>query len=250
MRRGALLALAVALLFPARPAAGLEPGNHRVSIQHGGRPRSYIVHVPPAARDGQSLPVVLSFHGGGGNAENQQKYSRMDPVADVEGFLAVEASDRVAVIALVAGAKVLKVGQPGRPVSVMHFHSVDDPRALYEGGAAHGHALCLGTVSRRRRGRAVEARGRRSCLARRPPGLPPASPRSLHRPCRRQRRDMALLPALHVASHAIAPTGESMAYQIYALKYGERETKESQFFFREASWWSAMIRRWPPGSTK
>jgi len=34
----------------------------------------------------------------------------------------------------VAGAKVLKVGQPGRPVSVMHFHSVDDPRALYNGG--------------------------------------------------------------------------------------------------------------------
>jgi hypothetical protein len=26
-----------------------------------------------------------------------------------------------------------------------------------------------------------------------------------------------------------------MAYQVYALKYGERETKESQFFFREAS---------------
>ena len=25
------------------------------------------------------------------------------------------------------------------------------------------------------------------------------------------------------------------AYQIYALKYGERETKEGQFFFREAS---------------
>ena len=26
-----------------------------------------------------------------------------------------------------------------------------------------------------------------------------------------------------------------MTYQIYALKYGERDTKESQFFFREAS---------------
>jgi hypothetical protein len=31
--------------------------------------------------------------------------------------------------------------------------------------------------------------------------------------------------------------GQSIAatYQIYALKYGERETKEGQFFFREAS---------------
>src|SRR5207245_10062370 len=76
-------------LVPAPAAPGLEPGNHRVALQHDGRPRVYIVHVPPAARDGQPLPVVLSFHGGGGNAENQQKYSRMDPVADVEGFLAV-----------------------------------------------------------------------------------------------------------------------------------------------------------------
>ena len=204
MIQGALLALVVALLVPAPAAAGLEPGNHRVSLQHDGRPRVYIVHVPPAARDGQPLPVVLSFHGGGGNADNQQKYSRMDPVADVEGFLAVypdgtgrmsdrlltwnagmccaysvvnrvddvgftlallsdlearqpierrrvyatglsngammawrlavEASDRVAAIAPVAGARVLKVGQPARPVSAMHFHSVDDPRALYGGG--------------------------------------------------------------------------------------------------------------------
>jgi len=72
VRQGALLALVVALLVPALAAAGLEPGNHRVSLQHDGRPRAYIVHVPPAARDGQPLPVVLSFHGGGGNAENQQ----------------------------------------------------------------------------------------------------------------------------------------------------------------------------------
>ena len=50
MRQGALLALVVALLVPAPAAAGLEPGNHRVSLQHDGRPRAYIVHVPPAAR--------------------------------------------------------------------------------------------------------------------------------------------------------------------------------------------------------
>ena len=34
----------------------------------------------------------------------------------------------------VAGARVLQAGGPRRPVSVMHFHSVDDPRALYAGG--------------------------------------------------------------------------------------------------------------------
>jgi hypothetical protein len=54
MRRDALLALVAALLVPAPAAAALEPGNHRVLLQHDGRPRAYIVHVLPAARCGAS----------------------------------------------------------------------------------------------------------------------------------------------------------------------------------------------------
>lgn len=200
----AILTLALVALGPGPASAALAPGDHRVTLQHGGRQRSYIVHAPPAAREGRPLPVVLNFHGGGGNAEAQQKYSRMDLLADAEGFLvvypdgagrmadklltwnagtccgysvmnnvddvgftlalladlearqpvdrrrvyatglsngammawrlAVEASDRIAAIGPVAGAKVLKVGVPARPVPVMHFHSADDPRALYGGG--------------------------------------------------------------------------------------------------------------------
>jgi polyhydroxybutyrate depolymerase len=201
--------LAFAVLYVASQgvnpvAAALDPGDHRIALQHGGRERSYIVHVPPAAGEGRPLSVVLNFHGGGGNAENQQKYSRMDMLADAEGFLAVypdgtgrmpdrlltwnagtccaysvinrvddvdftlalladleerqpvdrrrvyatglsngammawrlavEAAGQIAAIAPVAGARVLQAGTPGRPVSVMHFHSVDDPRALYAGG--------------------------------------------------------------------------------------------------------------------
>jgi len=200
----AAIALALTVLCAGPVSAALDPGDHRVSLQHGGRPRSYIVHVPPAAREAHALPVVVNFHGGGGNAESQQKYSRMDVLADVEGFLAVypdgtgrmpdrlltwnagtccaysvvnkvddvgftlalladlearqpvdrrrvyatglsnggmmawrlavEASGQIAAIAPVAGAKVLQAGPSKRPVSVMHFHSVDDPRALYAGG--------------------------------------------------------------------------------------------------------------------
>ena len=200
----AALALATVALFAGPARAALAPGDHQIALQHGGRQRSYIVHVPPAAREGRPLPVVLNFHGGGGKAESQQKYSRMDVVADAEGFvavypdgtgrmpdrlltwnagtccaysvmnkvddvgftlallvdlgarqpvdrrrvyatglsngammawrLAVEASEHIAAIAPVAGAKVLQRGVPTRPVSVMHFHSVDDSRALYTGG--------------------------------------------------------------------------------------------------------------------
>jgi len=49
--------------------------------------------------------------------------------------LAVEASDRIAAIAPVAGAMVVDAFAPTRPMPVMHVHSIDDPRAPYAGGA-------------------------------------------------------------------------------------------------------------------
>ena len=48
--------------------------------------------------------------------------------------LAADASTRIAAIAPVAGGMVVQSFAPARPVPVMHFHSVDDPRALYRGG--------------------------------------------------------------------------------------------------------------------
>jgi polyhydroxybutyrate depolymerase len=175
--------------------AALAPGDHRFTLHE----RAYIVHVPPGA-GARPLPVVVNLHGGGGNAENQQRYSGMDRVADREHFLVVypdgtgrlermlvwnagtccgasvaddvgfiraviddvakrtpvdrkrvfatgmsngammayrlaaEASDVFSAIAPVAGAMSVTSFHPARPVSVMHIHSVDDPRALYAGG--------------------------------------------------------------------------------------------------------------------
>jgi polyhydroxybutyrate depolymerase len=48
--------------------------------------------------------------------------------------MAAEAPDLVAAIAPVSGSMVLASFHPTLPVPVMHFHSVDDPRALYNGG--------------------------------------------------------------------------------------------------------------------
>ena len=47
---------------------------------------------------------------------------------------ALEASDRVAAIVPVGGAMAADLPQASVPVPVLHIHSVDDPRALYEGG--------------------------------------------------------------------------------------------------------------------
>ena len=184
-------------------AAGLAPGDHEFSIRHGDFRRTYLVYVPGRAAEGPA-PVVLNFHGGGGNASVQKWYTRMDETAEREGFIAVypngtggfagrfftwnagtccgraaasnvddvgfvlallddlaartpvdrariyatglsngsmmayrlaaEASGRVAAVAGVAGAMTLPRFSPARPVPVMHIHSVDDGRALYDGG--------------------------------------------------------------------------------------------------------------------
>jgi polyhydroxybutyrate depolymerase len=182
----------------------IQPGDHTFSIRHEGRQRSYIVHVPRVVSEGRALPVVMAFHGGGGEAEGFKNYAGLDAVGDREGVLVVypngsgplrrrlltwnageccgfamnqriddvgfamavlddlarrtavderriyatghsngammshrlgaERADRIAAIAPVAGAYSLDRFAPGRPVAVLHIHSVDDPRALYAGG--------------------------------------------------------------------------------------------------------------------
>jgi polyhydroxybutyrate depolymerase len=48
--------------------------------------------------------------------------------------LAVEAPGQIAAVAGIAGSMTLSGFGPGVAVPVMHIHSVDDPRALYDGG--------------------------------------------------------------------------------------------------------------------
>lgn len=184
--------------------SGLGPGDHDLTLRHGGRSRRYLVHVPKA---GAAAPrsLLIAFHGGGGNAAGFKAYAGLDAVADREGFvvvypngtgllpnalltfnagnnccgwalrqrvddvgfasavieevsrrveidrhrvyatghsngaimsyrLAAERADLVAAIAPVAGAMSLDRFAPARPVALLHIHSVDDPRALYDGG--------------------------------------------------------------------------------------------------------------------
>ena len=203
-----ILALLHFVLLPWAEAAEvsllLKAGNQTITLTHGGRERSAIVHVPPRAAEKSRLPVIFNFHGGGGHAANQQAYSLMDQVADRETFivvypngtgrfstrlltwnagaccayaainnvddvgfvlallsrlealipvdgrrvyatgmsngammayrLAADAGDTFAAIAPVAGGMVAPMIKSARPMPVMHFHSVDDPRALYHGG--------------------------------------------------------------------------------------------------------------------
>jgi len=83
MRRAAPVFAGALVAALCGPALALPAGDHAVTI----RERAYIVHVP--AKLGPGPAVVLNFHGGGGNAPAHQKYSRMDAVADREGFMVV-----------------------------------------------------------------------------------------------------------------------------------------------------------------
>jgi polyhydroxybutyrate depolymerase len=200
----------------------LAPGDHSRDIGFAGLARSFVLHLPPAATGGAPLPLVIAFHGGGGNAEGFQAYAGLDAVSDREGFavvypngtsraaadpstllpprlrrlftwnaggccgfamdenvddvafarrvvsavaelapidrarvyatghsngamlayrLAAEAADEIAAIAPVAGAMNLRAAfAPSRAVPVLHVHSVDDPRARYDGGETRSFA--------------------------------------------------------------------------------------------------------------
>ncbi len=218
--------------MPARP---LEPGDHELALQHGGRARRALVHVPPT-HPGQRLPVMLAFHGGGGEAAGFQADAGLDAVADREGFIVVypfgtgplprrlltfnagaccgyasdervddvgfaialldelahraaidprriyatghsngammayrlanDRADRVAAIAPVAGALQVAQFTPSRAVAVLHIHSADDPRALYEGGLGPPFPMTDRRVQHRSVGEAIERwRRRNGCPA-------------------------------------------------------------------------------------
>jgi polyhydroxybutyrate depolymerase len=69
------------------------------TVKVGDVSREYLVHIPADAEPDKPLPVVLVFHGGGGNATQMRRMSGMDATADKHGFIAVYpqgTSERVA----------------------------------------------------------------------------------------------------------------------------------------------------------
>ena len=84
-----LLCVITALILAAPALAALAPGDYDIAFTHQNLRRNYVVHVPPQAAARRPLPVMLSFHGGGSNAEVMRSYTRMDIAADRDGYIAV-----------------------------------------------------------------------------------------------------------------------------------------------------------------
>ncbi|MCS6883467.1 MAG: hypothetical protein RMK84_14755 [Oscillochloridaceae bacterium] len=84
-----LTGLALTTLVTAAPGAALWPGNHTLALRVDGRDRSAILHVPPQARAGQPLPLLVVLHGGYGSGRTMQLALGFDRYADARGFRVV-----------------------------------------------------------------------------------------------------------------------------------------------------------------
>jgi polyhydroxybutyrate depolymerase len=70
-------------------AFAAQPGTYRLTLDHGGRERGYIVHLPPQVESGSPLPLLLALHGGGGRASQMDDLTHFTSIADREGFVVV-----------------------------------------------------------------------------------------------------------------------------------------------------------------
>lgn len=63
--------------------------EQRETLLHDGLERHYLLHLPESYDETISYPLVVVFHGGGGNAENIQETTNFSKKADEEGFIVV-----------------------------------------------------------------------------------------------------------------------------------------------------------------
>jgi polyhydroxybutyrate depolymerase len=67
-----------------RPA----PGQHQLTLDHGGTTRRYRLHAPPGYDGGRPVPLVIALHPYPGDGLSMSEMVGLDDVAAREGFLA------------------------------------------------------------------------------------------------------------------------------------------------------------------
>lgn len=82
--------LTILLAAPAgaqAPPQRLAPGAHHLKLTVAGRAREYRVYVPKGHDVSRPAPLVLMFHGGGGNSRSTMKETGWAATADAQGFV-------------------------------------------------------------------------------------------------------------------------------------------------------------------
>ncbi len=65
----------------------LKTGMNRVKIQSSGQTRTSLLYVPAIYDANRPTPLVIGYHGGFGQGENQERLTHMSQVADKENFI-------------------------------------------------------------------------------------------------------------------------------------------------------------------
>jgi poly(3-hydroxybutyrate) depolymerase len=68
---------------PARPGAG----DHRLTVDVGGKEREFLLHAPPGWTGAEPVPLVVALHFYPGSGERLRAMIEMDAKADEKGFL-------------------------------------------------------------------------------------------------------------------------------------------------------------------
>jgi polyhydroxybutyrate depolymerase len=67
--------------------ATLTPGDTKEKITVGSDQRSYLLHVPQSYTGKVAVPLVLEYHGYGGDGAQAQSYSGLNAQSDKDGFI-------------------------------------------------------------------------------------------------------------------------------------------------------------------
>lgn len=59
------------------------------SLSVNGAERTYLLHLPTSYPTDEEVPLLLAFHGGGGDGEGMEKLTHLSEVSDREGFIVV-----------------------------------------------------------------------------------------------------------------------------------------------------------------
>jgi len=124
------------------PSGGWAPGDQTITLTHDGIERVYEVHVPPAYMGTTPVPLVLTIHGAHNTPGMVRSWSRMNTVADENGFI----------VAYPAGVDCWNSGfaLPGctaadddvgfltTVVADIESHTCVDPKRVYAAGISNG----------------------------------------------------------------------------------------------------------------
>jgi polyhydroxybutyrate depolymerase len=76
---------------------GFTPGGYTITVEHDDLPRAASLYLPPSYTPGSTLPLLLIFHGAGGDPRYIADMSWFNALADQEGFIALYPNSAVGV---------------------------------------------------------------------------------------------------------------------------------------------------------